>query len=71
MNMRILVIRFSSLGDVVLAGGIVRALGQGVPGCHIRFATKAAYAPVFDHFDPPVDIIALAADQSFDDYVQR
>lgn len=69
--MRVLVIRFSSLGDVVLAGAIVRALGHGIPGCRITFATKAAYAPLFDHAESPVDLITLGDDQSLDDYVQQ
>lgn len=38
--MSALVIRFSSLGDVVLAGGVTGALGE------VEFFTKAAFAPV-------------------------
>ncbi|MCI0597262.1 MAG: glycosyltransferase family 9 protein, partial [candidate division Zixibacteria bacterium] len=45
---RILVIRFSSLGDVVLAEPVFRALKQMHPQAQIAFATKQEYAGVFE-----------------------
>ena len=41
--MKILVLRFSSIGDIVLTSPVVRALAQQVPGAEVHFATKPAY----------------------------
>lgn len=41
--MKILVLRFSSIGDIVLTTPVVRALAQQVPGAEVHFATKPAY----------------------------
>ena len=41
--MKILVLRFSSIGDIVLTTPVVRALAQQVPGAQVHFATKPAY----------------------------
>ena len=41
--MKILVLRFSSIGDIVLTTPVLRALAQQVPGAVVHFATKPAY----------------------------
>ena len=41
--MKILVLRFSSIGDIVLTSPVVRALHQQVPGAEVHLATKPAY----------------------------
>lgn len=41
--MKILVLRFSSIGDIVLTTPVVRALKQQVPGAQVHFATKPGY----------------------------
>ena len=41
--MKILVLRFSSIGDIVLTTPVVRALAQQVPGGQVHFATKPGY----------------------------
>ena len=41
--MKILVLRFSSIGDIVLTTPVVRALAQQVPGATVHFATKPGY----------------------------
>jgi heptosyltransferase-2 len=43
---RYLLIRFSSLGDVVLATAAARHIKQRRPDARVAFATKAAFAPV-------------------------
>ncbi len=48
MAERILVIRFSSLGDVVLVEPVFRALKVKYPRAKIGFATKKEYAGVFE-----------------------
>jgi ADP-heptose:LPS heptosyltransferase len=41
--MKILILRFSSIGDIVLTTPVVRALAQQVPNAVVHFATKPAY----------------------------
>ncbi|GAB3741562.1 glycosyltransferase family 9 protein [Hymenobacter agri] len=41
--MKVLVLRFSSIGDIVLTTPVVRALAQQVPGAAVHFATKPGY----------------------------
>lgn len=41
---RILIVRFSSIGDIVLTSPVVRALRAKFPDADIRFLTKRAYA---------------------------
>ena len=47
--MDILLIRFSSLGDVVLASAAVEALVRRYSDARIHFLTKDVYAPLFAH----------------------
>lgn len=49
----IAVLRLSSLGDVILAEPVVRALGAAFPGARLTFWTKEEYADVF-RFHPAV-----------------
>lgn len=44
--MKILVVRFSSIGDVVLTTPVVRCLARQLPGSEIHFITKQAFLPV-------------------------
>jgi len=41
--MKILVLRFSSIGDIVLTTPVLRALAQQVPGAAVHVATKPGY----------------------------
>jgi lipopolysaccharide heptosyltransferase II len=41
---KVLIIRFSSIGDVILASPLVRVLRAGLPGAQIDFVVKAEYA---------------------------
>lgn len=68
--MRILVIRFSSLGDVVLAAAPLRALAERHPDAEITFATRAQYAPLFSGFPAPVQIMPLQPGQSLADFAR-
>lgn len=47
--MKILVLRFSSIGDIVLTSPVVRCLKQQVKGAEIHFATKSAFADLVKH----------------------
>ncbi|GAA4025733.1 glycosyltransferase family 9 protein [Hymenobacter glaciei] len=42
-SVKVLVLRFSSIGDIVLTTPVVRALAQQVPGAEVHFATKPGY----------------------------
>ncbi len=44
--MKILLIRFSSIGDIVLCSAVVRCIRQQLPSASIHFVTKAQYAEV-------------------------
>ena len=46
--MKILVLRFSSIGDIVLTTPVVRALARQVPGAQVHFATKPGYRGLLD-----------------------
>ena len=52
--MKILVLRFSSIGDIVLTSPVLRCLKEQVPGAQVHFATKAEFAPLVAH-SPHVD----------------
>ena len=52
--MKILVVRFSSIGDVVLTTPIVRALKKQVPNAEVHFLTKKTFASILK-VNPYVD----------------
>lgn len=43
---KFLIIRFSSIGDIVLTTPVIRALKQQVPGAEVHFLTKEAFLPI-------------------------
>lgn len=47
MAPRVLAVRFSSIGDLVLVTPLLRALRARHPGAYLALATKAAFAPLF------------------------
>lgn len=47
--MKVLVIRFSSIGDIVLTAPVVRGLKQQVANCEVHFLTKKSFLPVIAH----------------------
>nr|WP_232342275.1 glycosyltransferase family 9 protein [Hymenobacter negativus] len=47
-SVKILVLRFSSIGDIVLTTPVVRALAQQVPGAEVHFATKPGYRSLLE-----------------------
>ncbi len=51
---RVLVVRFSSLGDVVLITPLLRAIRRRHPAAHITVLTRARYAELFED-NPAVD----------------
>ena len=51
---KILLLQFSSIGDVVLTSPVVRCLKQQVPGAQVHFCTKPAYRSIVEH-NPYID----------------
>lgn len=52
--MKILIVRFSSIGDIVLTTPVIRCLKQQLPGVEVHYLTKAAFARVLQG-NPYVD----------------
>jgi heptosyltransferase-2 len=69
---RVLVLRFSSLGDVVLTTPLLRAIARRHPGAEITFAVRARYAdllegnPAVAAIVPPAGLAARFTPASFD-----
>ena len=57
---RILIIRFSSIGDIVLTSPVVRALHQQYPKADIRFVTKPAYTQLVESNPYIRDVFSLS-----------
>lgn len=45
--MKILVIRFSSIGDIVLTTPVIRCLKKQLPDLELHYLTKKSFAPIF------------------------
>ncbi|MBV9989031.1 MAG: glycosyltransferase family 9 protein [Chitinophagaceae bacterium] len=55
---KFLIIRFSSIGDIVLTTPVVRCLKQQVPGAQVHFLTKRSFRPILEA-NPYVDKIQV------------
>jgi len=62
---KILIIRFSSIGDIVLTTPVIRCLKQQLPSCEIHYLTKSAFRPVLQA-NPYLDKI-FTIDQKIDE----
>jgi ADP-heptose:LPS heptosyltransferase len=51
---KFLIIRFSSIGDIVLTSPVVRCLKQQVPDAQVHFLTRKSFAAVIEH-NPFID----------------
>ncbi|HVT85606.1 MAG TPA: glycosyltransferase family 9 protein [Chitinophagaceae bacterium] len=52
--MKFLIIRFSSIGDIVLTTPVIRCLKKQVPGAALHFLVKRSFYPVIQH-NPYID----------------
>jgi len=59
--MKILVIRFSSMGDIIYTTPVVRCLKQQLPGVEVHFLTKPAFRYIYDD-NPYLDKLLLLQD---------
>jgi len=59
MALRILILRFSSIGDIVLTTPVMRCIKNAHPDAHITYVTKKGFAPMLEVL-PYIDkVIAL------------
>ena len=59
--MKILILRFSSIGDIVLTTPVVRCLKQQLNNCEIHYATKSRFVSLLSN-NPYIDKIHLLND---------
>ncbi len=67
--MKILVIRFSSMGDIIYTTPVVRCLKTQIPGVEVHFLTKPAFKYIYDN-NPYADKLLLlkpALSETIDD----
>ena len=64
--MKFLIIRFSSIGDIVLTTPIIRCLKQQVPDAEVHFLTKESFHPVVEH-NPNIEDPCVGAQLGPDD----
>jgi len=58
--MKFLIIRFSSIGDIVLTTPVVRCLKKQLPGTEIHFLTKQSFGTIVEN-NPYIDKVHLLA----------
>ena len=63
--MKILVIRFSSMGDIIYTTPVVRCLKKQLPNAEIHFLTKPAFKYIYDG-NPYIDKLLLFHPQPVD-----
>jgi D,D-heptose 1,7-bisphosphate phosphatase len=68
MRQNILVIRFSSLGDIILTSATLQNLRINFPDSHIVFLTKPAFCPVVERFGTVDEIVTLPETTGSDSY---
>jgi ADP-heptose:LPS heptosyltransferase len=66
---KFLIIRFSSIGDIVLTTPVIRTLKNQVEGAEIHYLTKKTFAPVLVH-NPYIDQLHLL-DHSLNDAIKE
>jgi ADP-heptose:LPS heptosyltransferase len=75
---KFLIIRFSSIGDIVLTTPVIRCLKQQVPNAEVHYLTKPGFKGILEHnpyidklhvLDKPVFAKALALKQLGFDYI--
>ena len=58
---KILIIRFSSIGDIVLTSALLRAIKVQQPQIEVHYLSKSSYAPILEH-NPYIDRLILFQD---------
>ena len=63
--MKILILRFSSIGDIVLTTPVIRCLKKQLPEAKIHYATKSAFKSILEN-NPYVDKIHILSSSTSD-----
>ncbi|MFD2246018.1 glycosyltransferase family 9 protein [Pontibacter ruber] len=66
---KILILRFSSIGDIVLTTPVIRCIKQQVPGAEVHYCTKQGFRSILEN-NPYIDKLHLLGD-SLSDLVQQ
>ncbi len=66
---KILILRFSSIGDIVLTTPVIRCIKQQVPGAEVHYCTKQAFESIVAH-NPYVDKVHVLG-KSLEELVQQ
>lgn len=67
--MKVLIIRFSSIGDIVLSSGLVRCLKNQLPGVEIHYCTKKQFLPLVQ-YSPHIDRVHTLEKGRFGELLQ-
>ncbi|MCO6494789.1 MAG: glycosyltransferase family 9 protein [Bacteroidetes bacterium] len=67
--MKLLVVRFSSIGDIVLTSPILRCIKEQIKGAELHFATKLQYKSIAE-FNPHIDKLHLLSD-NFKEFIHQ
>ena len=62
---KFLLLRFSSIGDIVLTTPVIRCLKEQVPGAEIHYLTRKAFTPVLEHH-PQIDRLITFEKEPYD-----
>ncbi|WP_276497962.1 glycosyltransferase family 9 protein [Pontibacter litorisediminis] len=62
---KILILRFSSIGDIVLTTPVIRCIKQQVPGAEVHYVTKKAFQSILAH-NPYVDKVHVLGEKLSD-----
>src|SRR5471030_2420927 len=68
-GLKILVIRFSSMGDIIYTTPVVRCLKKQLPGVEVHFLTKPQFRYIYDN-NPYLDKLILLGD-SLNDTIKQ
>ena len=67
--MKILVVRFSSIGDIVLTSSVVRCLKEQLPNSEVHFLTKSSFRSLVEH-NPNIDKV-ITIDSSIKEVISE
>jgi ADP-heptose:LPS heptosyltransferase len=63
--MKILILRFSSIGDIVLTTPVIRCLKKQLPNAEIHYATKNTFKGILEN-NPYVDKVHVLSSSTSD-----
>ncbi len=69
--MQVLLIRYSSLGDVVLTSAVPSAIRRVVPDAAITVLTKRSLVPIAEHFDTDVTVIGVRDNRALGESIRQ